>query len=148
MRTNPIRSQRVLKNVLRLMIYCLAFGFVGCSSEPPDDFKKLPLHVIYSNSAEQDYGITVNDLINYGVNPKAEKSWKKVENGTWSLIMSIDDKVTGKTTKINIVLVQQSSPDRAIFHRILVNGQEANSNEKDGLANQFAIGTLETKKGK
>lgn len=131
----------------------LILGFISaCSTAPTETFLNSPIHLIYGNmpNMENNFGdkVTVKDMISYGVNPKAEKKWKKVEDGTWSLLLDLKDNVTGKTSNFNIVLIQQNSPNRVIFHRIIVDGQEANIREKDTLANQFILTAYQVKEGK
>lgn len=125
-------------------------GFIwGCSpGSPAEDFLKSPLSYVYANGAENQFGgsLTVDDLVTYGINPQAEKSWKRVDEGTWSLIATQSDKITGNTTEVNIVLVRNTSPNRVMLHRLLVNGTEANGMVKDQLANTFGYGALEGKK--
>lgn len=135
------------KGLLGLMLLVL---ITACSSaisggSPTEAFLKSPLNTIFANGIEGPYGITVQDFVSHGINPKAEKSWRQVEEGTWSLLVKMKDNVTGNITDVNFVLVQQNSPDRVILQRILVNGTEANPFERDQLANNFAFAATQAK---
>jgi len=131
------------------MAFAMATFFTGCSSAPTNEFLNLPLHVIYSNNgAEGSFGdkVSVINFVNYGFIPDVKKSWKKIDENTWSLLVNAKDKLTGQETELNIVLVKLSNPDRVIFHRLLINGKEANGYEKDTIANQLAFGAAEKTK--
>lgn len=137
------QSKGFLGLILLTIITACSSSMAGGS--PTEDFLKSPLSTVFANGIEGPYGITVQDFVSYGINPKAEKSWKKIEEGTWSLLVKVKDNVTGNVTDVNFVLVQQNSPTRVILHRILVNGTEANPFERDQLANNFAVAAIKAK---
>ena len=120
----------------------------GCSSgSPTEEFLKSPLAVVYMNGAEGRFdGITVEELATYGINQQAQKTWKHVEDGIWSLTASQKDNVTGTSTEVIFVLVQKTGPDRVIFDRVIVNGEEASAMAKDQFANTIGFGALKAKK--
>lgn len=134
--------------LISVILLGLAGLISGCfSSSPPEDFLKSPLAYVYMNGAETQFdGVTVEDLVVYGISSQAQKSWKHVEDGTWSLLISLKDNVTGDTTEVNFVLVRHNSPTRVILQRIIVNGTEASSVARDQLANNFGYGALKGKK--
>lgn len=137
------QNKGLLGLIMLFFITACSSGMAGGS--PTEDFLKSPLSTIFANGIEGPYGITVQEFISHGINPKAEKSWKKIEEGTWSLLVKIKDNVTGNITDINFVLVQQNSPTKVILQRILVNGTEANPFERDQLANNFAGVAIQAK---
>ena len=140
-----LNAQRgILELLLLVIITSCSSGLNGGS--PTEAFLKSPLGTIFANGIEGSYGITVQDFITHGINPKAEKSWRKVEEGTWSLLVKMKDNVTGNTTEINFVLVEQNSPNRVILQRILVNGIEGNPFERDQLANTYAGAAIKAKR--
>ena len=129
--------------IMLTLVTACSSGMAGGS--PTEAFLKSPLSTIFANGIEGPYGITVQEFVSHGINPKAEKSWKKVEEGTWSLLVKMKDNVTGNITDVNFVLVQQNSPNKVILQRILVNGIEANPFERDQLANNFAGAAIQAK---
>ena len=137
------QSKGLLGLILLTIITACSSSMAGGS--PTEAFLKSPLSTIFANGIEGPYGITVQEFITHGINPKAEKSWKKIEEGTWSLLVKMKDNVTGNTMDINFVLSQQNSPTRVILHRILVNGIEANPFERDQLANNYAVAAIKAK---
>lgn len=137
------QSKGLLGLILLTLITACSSSMAGGS--PAEDFLKSPLSTVFANGIEGPYGITVQDFVSHGINPKAEKSWKKVEEGTWSLLVKMKDNVTGNVTDVNFVLTQQSSPTRVVLYRILVNGTEANPFERDQLANNFAGAAIKAK---
>ena len=137
------QSKGLLGLILLTIITACSSSMAGGS--PTEAFLKSPLSTIFANGIEGPYGITVQEFITHGINPKAEKSWKKIEEGTWSLLVKMKDNVTGNTMDINFVLSQQNSPTRVILHRILVNGTEANPFERDQLANNYAVAAIKAK---
>lgn len=144
-----MKKRLIGRMVVTVMVaLTLLITATGCSSEPTTDFLNLPLCVVYSNNGvEGTFGdkVTVNDLITHGFKVEIEKSWKKFDDSTWSFIAKATDKVTGKSNQLDIVLVRQTNPDRVIFHRLLIDGQEANGYEKDTMANQLAYNASDGK---
>lgn len=136
------------KGLISVVLLGLVALISGCfSSSPPEEFLKSPLAYVYMNGAETRFdGVTVEDLVVYGTNHQAQKTWKQMEDGTWSLLVSVKDNVTGDTTEVNIVLVRHNSPTRVILQRIFVNGTEAAPIARDQLANNFGYGALKGKK--
>lgn len=131
-----------------MLVVAIVLGLAGCgASVPADSFTSLPVRVVqddnesgYSENGGED--ITVGDLFNNGItNPNAEKSWKKNSGESWTII--IKDKVRGD--EVNIVLIQKSSPDRALFDRILINGKELQPIDKVDIFSQFGAAAYRAK---
>lgn len=135
------------KSLVLLLLSLFVATFWGCSaSQPPKEFFDLKVGVVYSNGYlfVPDEKLTLRELIQRTVKPG---KWEKVDNNQWIYRVKDRDAITKQENETSILFVRPlDRQDVAILSRVVVNGVDASSFEKDAIFNQLVFPLIEALK--
>ena len=109
------------------------------ATTPPDSFMQLPvswIHPIEGNewvaNNPNTLNVTLAEFIKFGLNPKAVLAWEQLEQDQYILIVTVDDRMTGKRSVNKLLFVKKNTPvrgkpantERALLSRWVSNGNE------------------------
>lgn len=112
-----VKNKRIsMKSFVSILTFFLFSTSALAGDQPPSDFLKKNISCDYVCLA-----FSVEDFLRHGIKPGAKISWEK-DNTNWLLKVSVFDKVSNTTTKINISF--SGNVATANVNRVNINGAE------------------------